>query len=193
MSTTKKGFTLLELVIVIGILAILAAVWVLVLNPAQILARSRDTTRSTDLVAIKDSLNLYVTDVSSPDMDGGTASCSTLCYTAATGVAANCGGRHGTKTTTEDATREVDSNGWVPVNLTAVSTGAPLAVLPVDPTNNTTYFYSYACDNTAKTFELNANMESTTYANGGTDDKESKDGGNNADILEVGTDSGLDL
>ncbi|OGY64073.1 MAG: hypothetical protein A3I89_02255 [Candidatus Harrisonbacteria bacterium RIFCSPLOWO2_02_FULL_41_11] len=193
MSTTKKGFTLLELVIVIGILAILAAVSVLVLNPAQILARSRDTTRSTDLVAIKDSLNLYVTDVSSPDMDGGTNSCSTLCYTAATGVAVNCGSRHGTKTTTEDATREVDSNGWVPVNLTAVSTGAPLAVLPVDPTNNTTYFYSYACDNTAKTFELNANMESTTYANGGTDDKESKDGGNNADILEVGTDSGLDL
>ena len=34
----KKGFTLIELVIVIGILAILATVVVLVLNPAQLLA-----------------------------------------------------------------------------------------------------------------------------------------------------------
>jgi hypothetical protein len=66
-------------------------------------------------------------------------------------------------------------------------------VLPLDPTNDTTYFYSYACDNTAKTFELNANLESTRYSNGGTEDRESKDGGNNADIYEVGTAAGLAL
>jgi len=188
-----KGFTLLELVIVIGILAILGAVSVLVLNPAQLLAQARDTTRIQDMGVLRNALALYVSTVSSSDMDGSTNSCSTLCYTQTTGVAANCGGRHGTKTTTVNNARTVDSTGWVPVNLTAVTGGAPLAVLPVDPTNDTTYFYSYACDNTAKTFEFNAKMESTRYSNGGPDDKENTDGGNNANMYEVGTGSGFSL
>ncbi|NCN53079.1 type II secretion system protein [Candidatus Wolfebacteria bacterium] len=189
----KKGFTLLELVIVIGILAVLGAVSVLVLNPAQLFAQARDTNRLNDMGVMRNALALYVSTVSSPDMDGGTSSCSTLCYVGTSGVAANCGSRHGSKTTTIDTTREVDGNGWVPVNFSAVSGGPALSVLPIDPTNDTTYFYSYACDNTAKTYELNANMESSRYANTGTDDQESTDGGNNADIYEIGTDSGLDL
>ena len=96
---------------------------------------------------------------------------------------------------TYDATREVDGNGWIPVNLTSVPGGAPLSVLPIDPTNDSTYFYSYACDNTAKTYELNANMESDRYKAGGPDDKASntKDGGNNDNVYEVGTAAGLAL
>ncbi|MBI4991753.1 MAG: type II secretion system protein [Candidatus Harrisonbacteria bacterium] len=188
-----KGFTLLELVIVIGILAILGTVTVLVLNPAQFFAQGRDATRFQDLSNLNGALATYLATVTGPDMDGGTNSCSTLCYVGASGVAANCGGRHGTKTTTEDLTREVDGNGWVPVNLGAIPGGAPLAILPIDPINDATYFYSYACDNTAKTFELDANLESARYANTGTDDKESKDGGTDADVYELGTAPGLSL
>lgn len=190
---TKKGFTLLELVIVIGILAILGAVSVLVLNPAQLLAQARDTTRIEDIGVVRNALALYVSTVSSPDLDGGTNSCATLCYVGASGVAANCGSRHGSKTTTADTTREVDGNGWIPVDLSGIPGGAPLSVLPVDPTNDATYFYSYACDNTAKTFELNANLESTRYSSGGPDDREGGDGGNDANLYEVGTAPGLSI
>lgn len=191
----QKGFTLLELVIVIGILAVLGAVSVLVLNPAQLFAQARDTTRIEDIGVLRNAMALYVSTISNPDLDGATDSCSSLCYTAATGMAANCGGRHANATNKIDATREVNGNGWVPVDLTAIPGGPPLSVLPIDPINDSIYFYSYACDNTAKTYEFNANMESARYATGGVDDKESdtKDGGNWPNIYEVGTDAGLDL
>jgi len=193
-----KGFTLLELVIVIGILAVLGAISVLVLNPAQLFAQARDTTRIEDLGVLRNALALYVSTISSPDLDGpGAKDCATMCFVQLAGeLSANCGGRHsGVRVTTVDADRTVDGTGWIPVNLSSISGGAPLSVLPVDPTNDITYFYSYACDNTAKTYELEANMESTRYANGGTDDKEinTKDGGDDDFKLEVGTDPGLNL
>lgn len=192
----QKGFTLLELVIVIGILAVLGAVSVLVLNPAQLFAQARDTTRIEDMGVLRNALALYVSTLSSPDLDAGVSSCADKCFVQTGGMAANCGGRHAAaRLTAADADRTVDGTGWVPVNFGAVPGGPALSVLPVDPTNDTTYFYSYACDNTAKTYEFNANMESDRYKAGGPDDKESntKDGGNDPNIYEVGTDAGLDL
>lgn len=192
----RKGFTLIELLIVIAILAILATTVVLVLNPAQLLAEARDGQRLNDLGTIRSALTLYLASVTSADLDGGTSSCSTLCYTHASGVAVNCGSRHGTKTTTIDGTREVNGSGWLPVDFTGISGGAPMALLPIDPTNDATYFYSYACDNTAKTFELDANMESSRYSSpSGSGDVESasKDGGNNDNVYETGSEPGLDI
>ena len=187
----KKGFTLLELLIVIGVLAILASATLLVLNPAEILRQSRDSTRVSDLASLKSALSLYVTTVSSPDLDGGTSSCSTLCYVNPEGVTSYCGGRHGTKTTSGDTTREIDSNGWIPVDFDDIAGGSPMPVIPIDPVNDTTYFYSYACDNTHKTFELNTVFESTKYVT--TEDYDGTDGGDTAGVYEIGTDAALDL
>ena len=44
----KKGFTLVELLIVIGIVAILATIVVLVINPVELLKESRDSRRLSD-------------------------------------------------------------------------------------------------------------------------------------------------
>lgn len=181
----------MELLIVIGVLAVLTTAATLVLNPAELLKQARDSTRVSDLSTINEALSLYVTNVSSPDLDGATSTCTTLCYVQTTGVAANCNSRHAGKTTTIDNTREVDASGWIPVAFTSIPGGSPLAVVPIDPTNSTTYFYSYACDNTNVTYELNAVFESTKYLT--TEDYDGEDGGDAAAVYEVGTDPSLDL
>jgi len=81
------------------------------------------------------------------------------------------------------------------VNFNQVDSGSPLAREPIDPVNTTTYFYGYKCDNTAKTYELDANMESAKYTAGGSGDVESnsKDGGSNAAEYEIGNAPGLAL
>lgn len=187
----KRGFTLLELLIVIGVLAVLATATLLVLNPVEILRQSRDSTRISDLVSLKNALSIYITSVDSPDLDGGTSSCATLCYVNASSVTTNCGGRHSSKTTTEDSTRGTDATGWIPVNFNAIPGGSPVPVLAIDPTNNATYFYSYACDNTNTTFELDTVFESAKYLT--TEDYDGTDGGSSAATYEIGTDPDLDI
>ena len=58
------GFTLIELLVVIAIIAILAVVVVLTLNPAQLLAQSRDSNRISDMATLKSAIGLYITDQS---------------------------------------------------------------------------------------------------------------------------------
>jgi len=58
----KKGFTLIELLVVIAILAVLMSVVVVTINPAEMLKKTRDTKRISDLDALRTALNLYLTD-----------------------------------------------------------------------------------------------------------------------------------
>ncbi|MDD4761591.1 MAG: hypothetical protein PHZ25_01010, partial [Candidatus Pacebacteria bacterium] len=146
----------------------------------------------SDISTLNEALSLYVTNVSSPDLDAGISSCSNKCFTNASGVAANCGSRHAVaRVTTIDSDRTVDGTGWVPVDFTDIPGGSPLAVLPIDPTNDATYFYSYACDNTNITYELDVVFESTKYLT--TEDYDAKDGGSSATTYEVGSEPGLDI
>src|SRR3989339_611637 len=65
-----RSFTLIELLIVIAILALLMSIIIITLNPAELLKKSRDTKRVSDLNALRTAINLYVTDKSAPDLDG---------------------------------------------------------------------------------------------------------------------------
>lgn len=176
----KKGFTLIELVIVIGILAILATVVVLVLNPAQLLAQARDSQRMSDLGSIKSAIALYLATATSTTITAGPRSTvNTTCwFTVCTGSAV-C---------TVFATTTVDGNGWVAVDLRGTTGGSPLSALPLDPSQTATYQYAYKGYDTDKTFELNATLESTKYLG-----LMGTDGGNCPNTYEIGTDPGLDL
>jgi hypothetical protein len=91
----------------------------------------------------------------------------------------------------------VNGTGWIPVNLTAIASGAPLSNWPLDPVNahagasvdatvtEDALMYVYDCDETTAGgpfYEVNANLESARY-----EANEASDGGNNANIYEIGT------
>ena len=80
MNTQKKGFTLVELLIVIGILAVLATTAVIVLNPVELLKQARDSQRLSDLDSVRSATSLYLADVTSPSFTAGPYStASTTC------------------------------------------------------------------------------------------------------------------
>ena len=176
----KKGFTLIELIIVIGILAILATVVVLVLNPAQMLAQARDSQRMSDLGSVKSAIALYLATADSPAV-GATSkgTVSTACWFGTT-CTTTCSGI--------STSTAVDSTGWVNVDLTGTAGGSPLSALPLDPSQTAAYQYTYIGDATNLTFELNANLESTKYSG-----LEATDGGNCPSVYEIGTAPGLAL
>ncbi|MDE2001470.1 MAG: prepilin-type N-terminal cleavage/methylation domain-containing protein [Patescibacteria group bacterium] len=189
----SKGFTLLELIIVIGILAILGAVSVLVLNPAQLFAQARDTSRISDLASLNSALGLYLSTATTPDLNGSYADSE---------CASGVGGKYyayatpttnsfvGRTSATIVALRGVTGGaaGWLPVDFSSMTGGSPLSVLPVDPSNTGDYIYRYACDAASITYELDAKLESTKYSG-----NMSTDGGDNNNFYEVGNAPGLAL
>jgi prepilin-type N-terminal cleavage/methylation domain-containing protein len=226
---SKKGFTLIELLVVIAIIAILSVVVVLTLNPAEMLRRSRDSNRASDLSMIKTSISLYLADVSSTSL-GSPATCyyqyagaapsgnfyeftsttavgsenTTALQTYAVATAAACSQWFSSAPTivpVSTSSRAVTGiAGWIPINLAAISSGAPIGQWPVDPAysagsagssgsynNSAAHFYSYVTSSTNNGYKLAAKMESSLYSSGGSGDLESTDGGTDNSMYEQGT------
>lgn len=156
----------------IAIIAILAVVVVLTLNPAELLRQSRDANRVSDMATLQSALNLYVTDQAG-------ASSFSLGNTANTGISVpdpaatstNACGSLGLPSFTSgswqcSATstyRSINSAGWIPVNLTSISSGNPVSNLPVDPVNATSSGLFYAYNTNGTQFQVTANLESQKY------------------------------
>jgi len=168
-NTFSKGFTLVELLIVITILAALAAAVVVVLNPAELLAQARDAQRMSDMTTLRDAINLHISQVSTPLLCGGTVASPGTCpvggrCTIAAVPPANMPFA-GTACTVPAAAdlRLVTNVGWVSVRFTDMPGGAPIATLPVDPVNSITFFYAYRADTTNNTFRLATRLESARH------------------------------
>jgi prepilin-type N-terminal cleavage/methylation domain-containing protein len=158
LKSKEKGFTLLELLIVIAIMALLSVILIVVINPAETLKKARDTQRISDLASLKTSLGIYTTTVN-PVYLGGVASNGT-CQSTTVGVyssgskifysyPSDAPGAAITDTTLDGGTASVpaagqvlnaaltktDGTGWLPVKLDNITGGSPISNLPIDPTN----------------------------------------------------------
>jgi prepilin-type N-terminal cleavage/methylation domain-containing protein len=166
---TRKGFTLIELLIVIAILGVLAAAVTIVLNPAELLAQARDGQRISDMDTIRTAVSTYLSQATStPNLDA-----------VPFGTAGGCSFANGTSTAPFNGSaaactapsavnmRTVSGAGWVDVNFSGLPGGSPLATLPVDPVNVTTYTYAYVGNNTVATpnytFKLATRLESVKF------------------------------
>lgn len=178
---TKKGFTLLELLIVIGILAILSTTIVLVINPAELLAKARDSQRISDLNTLKTAIAFYMTE--KPDPFIGTYDQT---YSHVSGV--KCAT---TESSSASTTPDINGTGWIPINLASLPGGSPIGALPIDPSPTSKdaadgRYYVYLVNDAATGFKLISRMESTYYK---TDPNNvgKNDGGEEEQLYEVGT------
>lgn len=153
----EKGFTLVELLVVVAIIAVLAGVVVVAINPAALLQKSRDATRLQDLENVHKAMSLAMA-------EGEITLGAVASSDSATG------------------TQAVDGTGWVQYTPVTGKTGLSkyLPTLPIDPLNVAPNVYTFG--STATDYELNAVLESTDNAA-----KMSTDGGNNANAWEIGT------
>ena len=188
-SKSKAGFTLTELLIVLGILAVIMTAVVLLLNPTEFIAQGRDSRRISDLKNIDTSLSLIKNSLSEtpvdntqlnrvylslPDVNGNINDDCRLDYPSLPALSGSWEYRCNANSSN---LRKVDSSGWLPVSFASVSTN-PLMVLPIDPVNNENNYYAYSWDSSSKAAvwtKLESQKYLTSYANnaqgdGGNDD-----------------------
>lgn len=67
-----KGFTLIEMLVVIAIIGLFASVMIVAINPPRQLAKARDTQRKTDIYTLVSAIYQYASEHSGalPDTDG---------------------------------------------------------------------------------------------------------------------------
>src|ERR1039457_693560 len=197
----KKGFTLIELLVVIAILAVLAVVVVLTLNPAGLLQEGRDSSRISDMATLNTGINLSLADGNTAIGSANTIYVSLPDLTATSTAGDQCQGLgllslpsgYSYQCAASSTYRLTNGTGWVPVNFTQASFGAPFPRLPTAPVNasSSRLYYTYETDGNGH-YEVTSVMESAKYQLGGTGDVISTDGGTLASVYEKGSRLGME-
>ena len=148
--TPLESFTLIELLVVIAILAVLAVAVVLVLNPVELIKESRDTTRIEDLATLNKALTLLQVDQSTISFGSSTTVYVSIPYNTTSTQCANLGlptlpAGYAYGCAPSSTYERADGTGWIPVDFTSFSAGAPFSKLPRDPVNATSsgLYYTY--------------------------------------------------
>ena len=206
------GFTLVELIITIAIIAVLLFALVLVLDPLELIAQARDTRRVSDLEAMSSAIDIAKAELVGSsgtwDPDGNyDEACSgeldQRVFVSVPGdMTGTCisppndlpaGWNYGCAIAGSGT--NIDGTGWLPIDLTAGgTTNVPISHLPTDPISTfaSGYYYTYVCDRSSRGFEITARMASKKHRTGGEGDVQSTDSGDDIFVYETGTDLNLD-
>ncbi|MCX7589509.1 MAG: type II secretion system GspH family protein [Patescibacteria group bacterium] len=193
-NSNHKAFTLVEILIVVGIIAILFSAIVFVLNPVEVLKNSRDSQRLNDLSTLNRAINYIqanesnkflgqnkVVYVSLPDeslSSGQTSTCSNFNLPSLpSGYSYQCVSKYDLK--------KNNGSGWLPIDFSN-QPAFKISTLPIDPQNNIDYYYLYSFNPQNNKFEINARLESQKQQN-----KLIEDGGDSALLYEIGSDISL--
>lgn len=161
----NKGFTGIELIVMLGLLAVVSAGTWLILNPLELKRRMNDSIRIADMgilqQAITNSLNESTISGKLVLCPNGQPSCK------------------GSTLDSDSNKLKSDGTGWIKADLSAQKS-INLPTLPIDPLNEGNYNYSFSSD--GKGWELSTVLESNYYKQ-----KMISDGGDNDSKYEVGT------
>lgn len=181
----KLAFTLVELLVALGIVAVLSTAVIVALNPSELLKQARDSTRISDLNTINTALGVYTADVASANT--GTSSVVYVSLPDSSPTCANLGLPAlpvGWTYACASASnyKKIDGTGWIPANFSRISFGNPLERLPADPKNSTSSGFYYTFVTTGVWWELTAVLESDKYG-----PRMVVDGGMSPHVFEQGT------
>lgn len=152
-------------IIILPLIAILASILVLVINPIELTKRSRDATRLTNLADIQQTI--ISAEISNPKLllCQGTKSCE------------------GQSNSIDPLVTNIEGLGWLKINLGKIER-AGATMLPLDPVNSELYNYRYCSD--GKDWEIETTFESEQQK-----PKMVSDGGIDPTKYEIGSKFGL--
>lgn len=120
-----QGFTLIELIIVIAVIALLAAATFVAINPAKRVGDANNARRWSDITAIADAYNAYLVDNAGTHPTTTPAPTSGVTYA----IATTTGGTFGTNTCTGGNPTTTTAL----IDVSALVTGGYIGAIPKDP------------------------------------------------------------
>lgn len=184
------GFTTVELLVTVTIMAVLAILVVVVINPVDLLRQGKDSNRMAGLNSVNGALR-FLTE-NEPGTFIGTSSVVYVSVPDTSPICANLGlptlpSGWAYGCVQGSSSTRIDGTGWIPVNFSALPAGSPISQLPIDSKNTTSTRNYFTYVGSGKTWELNFTPEATKNKLGGDSKVATKDGGDSPSLVELGS------